>query len=86
MSLFKPSKSSRVGVVANHDNNEISLSSMVVAIEASPDSPFWIINFGRKIENGEDNPLDDRGSMILEEEMIRDIIQQIDFEKKGEER
>ena len=82
MSLIDLDRDYRVGIIANHDNSEIALSSMVVAVEVSEDSPFWVIQFGRKIENGEGSPIDDRGSLVVEEDMIRDIIYQIDLKKE----
>ncbi len=75
MSIINPQRNNRIGIdVINNDGEKVSITSMVKAVEVSDDSPFWTIHFGRKIDNGKNPPLDDRGTIVLEESMIREII------------
>ena len=81
MSLLKPKDNSRVGVTFN--NGIYSISSIINEVEVDNDSPFWSIYFGKRVNNGEGPPLDDRGVVILEESLVRDILNQIDVRRKG---
>lgn len=82
MSLITPATDSRIGIILNEGN--VTTSSIIVAVEAENDSPFWSIHFGRKINNGDSSPLDSRGTVVLEENMIRDILTQIDLMREKE--
>jgi hypothetical protein len=83
MSILKPEIDSRIGVAFN--NEAYSVSSIITAVEVDEDSPFWSIHFGKKVNNGEGPPMDDRGVVVLEESMIRDIIAQINAKNRGED-
>lgn len=82
MSILKPKIDSRIGVSFN--TASFTTSSIVAVVEVDSDSPFWTIHFGRKINNGEGPLIDDRGVVVLEESMIRDILNQIDEKRKGD--
>ncbi len=82
MSLYLPHENRRVGITLKE--KDIAISSIITAVEANDDSPFWTIYFGRKINGPNGTSMDDRGSVVIEEKFILDILQQIDSFKKGD--
>lgn len=86
MALINPRDNNRIGIVCTTSGGEsVPISSIINAVELMEDSPFWVFHFGKKIPIGEGQFLDDRGSVILEEATIRNILKHIDSGLKGEE-
>lgn len=84
MSLFVPTENNRIGVTLTTEYSTATSSSLIEAVEFDSSSPFWTIHFGRKIENGAYGPMDDRGVVIVEEAMIRDLIDCVNLKREQE--
>lgn len=70
MSLILPKQDNRIGISLMCEGGELlTHSSLITAIEIERDSPFWHIHFGSTSDHG----FDDRGVVILEESLLREM-------------